>query len=156
MNGAQDETATLWFLVRQVAARMDRAGDALYRGGLGLSLAQFLVLSVVDAHPGPLNQKSIAARLGLTKGTVSRQIDSAVAAGFMIVEPAPHSRRENAVRLTPSGEALVRKGDALLAESLRRDMPQFSPDELSLTVRTLSALNAALGGDPVPEWNGGS
>lgn len=147
-----DATATLWFLVRQVAARMDRAGDALYRQGIGLSLAQFLVLSVVDAHPGPLNQQAIADRLGLTKGTVSRQIELAVDAGRMIVATAPHSRRENVLSLTPEGTALVRQGDQLLAQTLRQDLPAFDPDELAATIRTLGAFNAALGGRPSPEW----
>ncbi|PJJ63523.1 MarR family winged helix-turn-helix transcriptional regulator [Compostimonas suwonensis] len=147
-----DKTATLWFLVRQAAARMDRAGDALYRQELGVSLAQFLVLSVVDAHPGPLNQQAIADRLGLTKGTVSRQIELAVESGRMTVETAVHSRREHAVRLTSEGAALVRKGDAVLAKSLESDMPAFVPDELAATLRTLSALNASMGGPPSPEW----
>ncbi len=147
-----DTTATLWFLVRQTAARMDRAGDALYRQEIGLSLAQFLVLSVVDAHPGPLNQQAVADRLGLTKGTVSRQIELAVEAGRMTVEIAPHSRREHLVRLTPEGAALVRRGDAVLAASLADDLPDFDPADLAATIRTLSALNASLGGTPSPEW----
>lgn len=147
-----DETATLWFLVRQVATRMDRTGDALYRQEIGVSLAQFLVLSVVDAHPGPLNQQAIADRLGLTKGTVSRQIELAVEAGRMTVETAPHSRREHVVRLTPEGATLVRRGDAVLAGTLAHDMPGFEQAELAATIRTLGALNAALGGPTSPEW----
>src|SRR5579862_2732596 len=78
-----DELATLWYLVRRVAALMDQQGETLLRRELGVSLAQFLVLSVVDAHPGPLSQQAIADRVGLTKGSVSRQIDQAVAAGLM-------------------------------------------------------------------------
>src|SRR5262245_18048548 len=92
-----DDIAMLWFMVRQLAARMDRAGESMYRAGLGVSLAQFLVLSVVDAHPGQINQQAVAERLGLTKGTVSRQIDIAVTAGLMTVATAAHSRRENVV-----------------------------------------------------------
>ncbi len=147
-----DQTATLWFLVRQAAARLDRVGDALYRQELGISLAQFLVLSVVDAHPGPLNQQTIVDRLGLTKGTVSRQIDLAVQAGRMRVETAPHSRREHTVGLTAEGTALVRRGDAVLAGSLESVMPDFDPAELATTIRILDALNAALGGAPSPTW----
>ena len=44
-----DELATLWYLIRRVAGLMDRQGEALFRRELGISLAQFLVLSVVDA-----------------------------------------------------------------------------------------------------------
>lgn len=146
-----DDTATLWFLVRQVVARMDRVGDALYRQGLGLSLAQFLVLSVVDAHPGPINQQTVAERLGLTKGTVSRQIELAVAAGRMTVEVSPHSRRENSIRLTPAGTALVRKGDELLATSMEHDLPTLDAGDLAATLRTLSALSVALGGPAAPD-----
>lgn len=146
------EAASLWFLVRQVAARVDRAGDTLYRRELGVSLAQFLVLSVVDAHPGPLNQQAIADRLGLTKGTVSRQVELAVNEGRMRVETSPRSRRENLVSLTPSGTALVRAGDGILARSLVADLPALDPSDLGSTIRTLAEVNSALGGAPTPSW----
>ena len=110
-----DDLATLWYLVRRVAGLMDREGEALLqRRELGISLAQFLVLSVVDAYPGHLSQQAIADRLGLTKGTVSRQIDTAVEAGLMTVQVASHTRRENAVALTKAGTALVHEGDELM------------------------------------------
>src|ERR1700753_2981159 len=131
---AWDDTATLWYLVRHVAARMDRAGDALYRQGLGISLAQFLVLSVVDAHPGTLNQQAVADRLGLTKGTVSRQIEQAVAAGLMHVAPSAVSRRETVVALTPAGTALVRRGDAVFGAA-QEAFPPLDPEDLQAAIR---------------------
>jgi DNA-binding MarR family transcriptional regulator len=145
-ESSEDVNASLWFLVRQLAARMDRLGDALYREGLGISLAQFLVLSVVDAYPGAINQQAVADRLSLSKGTVSRQIETAVAAGLMTVTVSPSSRRENAVALTPRGTELVRRGDELLATVLERDMPALPAGEVAATVRTLGTLNAAFGG----------
>lgn len=147
-----DDWATLWFLVRRTAGLMDRAGEALFRGELGISLAQFLVLSVVDAHPGPLSQQAIADRLGLTKGTVSRQIDAAVSAGLMSVEVSRHSRRENQVRLTPAGDALVRRGDTAYDMARNALLPDLAPDDLSITIRVLTSLNAALdpSGPPLP------
>ena len=89
-------------------------------------MAQYLVLSVVDAHPGRLNQQAVADRLGLTKGTVSRQIDAAVAAGLMTVEVSPESRREHLVALTPQGTRLVRRGDKLVDREQLTAMPQLS------------------------------
>src|SRR5277367_1170897 len=74
------DVADFWFLVRKSASIMDRGGEALFREGLGISMAQCMVLSVVDAHPVDFNQQSVADLLGLTKGTVSRQIESASAA----------------------------------------------------------------------------
>jgi DNA-binding MarR family transcriptional regulator len=139
-----DDLATLWYLVRRTAALMDREGDALCRRELGISLAQFLVLSVVDAYPGHLSQQAVADRLGLTKGTVSRQIDAAAAAGLMTVQVAAHTRREHAVALTEAGTALVRKGDALMEESRAAMLRAVPPDRLGAAIAALTALNATL------------
>src|SRR6201996_405927 len=124
-----DELATLWYLVRRAASLMDRQGEVLLRRELGISQAQFLVLSVVDAHPGPLSQQAIADRVGLTKGSVSRQIDHAVAAGLMTVRVASHTRRENAVALTEAGTALVRRGDALIEADRAAMLDAIDPAE---------------------------
>ena len=140
-----DEPATLWYLIRRVAGLMDRQGEALFRRELGISLAQFLVLSVVDAHPGPLSQQAIADRVGLTKGTVSRQIDHAAAAGLMTVRVASHTRREHAVALTEEGTALVRRGDALTQTSRDTMLDAIDPTELTAAVHVLGALLRALG-----------
>jgi DNA-binding MarR family transcriptional regulator len=135
-----DELATLWYLIRRTAALMDHQGEALLRRELGVSLAQFLVLSVVDAHPGPLSQQAIADRVGLTKGSVSRQIDHAVAAGLMTVRVAPHTRRENAVTLTEAGTALVRRGDALTETSRAALQDAADPADLAAAIRALRGL----------------
>ena len=145
-NELPDDLATLWYLIRRTAALMDREGDTLCRRGLGISLAQFLVLSAVDAYPGHLSQQAIADRLGLTKGTVSRQIDNAVAAGLMTVQVAPHTRRENAVALTAAGTALVRKGDALMQESRTAMLRAVTPTQLHAVVAALRALLLILDG----------
>lgn len=135
-----DDLATLWYLIRRLAGLMDREGDALCRRELGVSLAQFLVLSVVDAYPGRLSQQAIADRLGLTKGTVSRQLDNAVTAGLMTVQVAPHTRRENTVALTKAGTALVRKGDALMANARSALTAALRPTELRAVLEALRAL----------------
>jgi len=135
-----DELAALWYLTRRAASLMDRQGEVLLRRELGISLAQFLVLSVVDAHAGPLSQQAIADRVGLTKGTVSRQIDHAVAAGLMTVRVASHTRRENAVTLTEAGTALVRQGDALTQTSRAALQDAADPGDLTAAIRVLRSL----------------
>ena len=144
MPHPDDDLAQLWLLTRRVAGLMDRSGEALFRSTLGISMAQFLVLSVVDAHPGRLNQQAVADRLGLTKGTVSRQVDAAVAAGLMTVEVSPESRREHLVALTPQGTRLVRRCDRLVDREKLTAMPQVSAADLAATLRVLRAVNEAL------------
>ncbi|WP_280529502.1 MarR family winged helix-turn-helix transcriptional regulator [Paramicrobacterium chengjingii] len=108
-------------------------------------------MSVVDAHPGTLNKQAAAVRLGLTKGTVSRQIEKAVDAGLMTATESPHSRREKVLALTPEGSQVVRTGDSLLDQTLVEQMPDLSRDALRTTIETLSTLNAALGGSAPPD-----
>lgn len=139
-----DDLSTLWYLIRRVAGLMDRAGETLFQRELGTSLAQFLVLSVVDAHPGPLNQQTAADRLGLTKGTVSRQIDAAVAAGLMTVQPSPHNRRENLIGLTPAGTDLVRRGDAAFERERSDSLPDIPPEAMRTAIGVLAAMSSAL------------
>jgi DNA-binding MarR family transcriptional regulator len=153
MEGAPypDEMSLLWFLVRRVAGLMDRAGEALFRRELNISLAQFLVVSVVDAHPGPLNQQAIADRLGLTKGTVSRQIENSVAAGLMTVQVSALNRRENTVALTAAGTDLVRRGDAVFEQAREALLPAFRPNDMAATLRLLTAMSQAF--DPPTRQN---
>lgn len=139
-----DDLATLWWLVRRVAGLMDRTGEATFRRELGVSLAQFLVLSVVDAHPGPLNQQAIADRLGLTKGTVSRQIDNAVAGGLMQVQASPRTRRENTIALTAAGTDLVRRGDLVFRDARHNVLPDIDPADMAAAIRVLAAMNTSL------------
>ncbi|MFE5588387.1 MarR family winged helix-turn-helix transcriptional regulator [Kitasatospora sp. NPDC056531] len=140
-----DDLATFWYLTRRVAGLMDRNGEALFQRELGISLAQFLVLSVIDAHPGPLSQQQVADRLGLTKGTVSRQIDNAVSAGLVTVQPSPRSRRENAVFLTPAGTDLVRRGDTAFHQDRAAIQSLVDPDDMRAAIRVLAATDKALG-----------
>jgi len=144
-----DDLATLWYLTRRVVGLMDRSGEALFQQELGISLAQFLVLSVVDAHPGPLNQQQVADRLGLTKGTVSRQIDNAASAGLMKVQPSAHSRRENTVTLTPAGTDLVQRGDAAFQQARAAVLPAIDVDDMRAAIRVLASMNDAL--DPTAD-----
>jgi DNA-binding MarR family transcriptional regulator len=144
------DIADFWFLVRKSASLMDRGGEALFRDGIGISMAQFMVLSVVDAHPGDFNQQSVADLLGLTKGTVSRQIESASAAGLLTATVSATSRREKTIRLTDAGTALVRRGDDLLSSSNTGLFPQLDPGDLAATIRTLAAFTAALDAQAKP------
>lgn len=139
-----DDLATLWYLIRRVAGLLDRNGEALFQRELGISLAQFLVLSVVDAHAGPLSQQAIADRLGLTKGTVSRQIEKAVNAGWMTAEVATHMRRENSIALTPAGTDLVRRGDVAFQQERLTAVPALDPEDAEAAIRVLTAMHETL------------
>lgn len=139
-----DDSAQLWFWIHQVSGLLDRWGDAMLRANLSVSLARFLVLSVIDAHPGALNQQAIADRVGLTKGSVSRQIAAGVAAGLVRVELSPHSRREKLVELTEAGKQLVRKGDELVDQTRSAQLASLPRSDVAATMRTLISVYRGL------------
>lgn len=82
--------------------------------------------------------------MGLTKGTVSRQIDNAVSAGLTTVEVAPHSRRGNVVALTDVGAALVRRGDALSSQPRADLLKVTDTQDTTAALRILQNLLRAL------------
>jgi DNA-binding MarR family transcriptional regulator len=147
--------ADFWFLVRKCGSLMDRGGEAIIREGLGVSLAEFMVLSVVDAHPGVFNQQSVADLLGLTKSTVSRQIERASSAGLLTAEAPVTSRREKMVTLTPAGTELVRRGDQLVQDFNRTIIPVIPAEDMATTLRILTIFAQSLGsGARLPSEHG--
>ena len=104
-----------WYAVRKAAAILEREAEAVITAELGISFGQFMVLSVIEAHPGPLIQTAIADHLGLTKATVSRLIDQGSRQGWISVGADPASRRSRLISLTSAGAAVVRRGDLALA-----------------------------------------
>jgi DNA-binding MarR family transcriptional regulator len=144
--GPDSHAWNYWFAVRKAAAVMEREAQIVISASTGTSFAQFMVLSVIDAHPVPLIQTAIAEHLGLTKATVSRLIDVGARAGWIDVAPDPASRRSRLISLTDAGTALVRTGDAALAES-RLASPDATAAAIGAAtatlVRTTDALHAA-------------
>jgi len=130
-----------WHAVRKTAAILEREAEASLAAELHISFGQFMVLSVIDAHPGPLNQTAIASHLGLTKGTVSRLIEQGVQAGWVKVSPDPLSRRSRLISLTAEGGHLVLRGDAILEQSA---LAQISTIDPTVTQTTTTALQGVI------------
>lgn len=144
MEATPAQIAEFWFAIRKVNAVIERSGDKLFREHLGIGLSQFLVLSVIDARPGQFNQQTVAETLGITKGTVSRQIELGQAAGYITVEVSPTSRRDNVVGLTPAGTAVVRKGDQVLAVEQRRAFGGTDGAALAAATTVLTTLTRTM------------
>ena len=132
-----DAAWDFWFALHKAAVVLEREADRLVKDQVGLSLPMFLVLSVIDAHPGPLNQTTIVGRLGLTKSTISRSVEAGARAGWIDVRPDPRSRRDRIATLTPQGTALVRRGDAALEGSALAVFPRESAESTRAATATL-------------------
>ncbi|MDR0285937.1 MAG: MarR family winged helix-turn-helix transcriptional regulator [Propionibacteriaceae bacterium] len=147
MNEPHDAAWEFWFTVRKAAAILERQLEAIIAREIGLSLGQFMILSVTGTAPAALTQTAIARELGLTKGTVSRLVESAVTAGWLSVTPDPASRRSRLIALTPAGTDLVRRGDRALVAAPLGLYPNANPETAQATVVMLQQFIAAATGD---------
>jgi DNA-binding MarR family transcriptional regulator len=129
-------------LIHRVTVLGDRVGERLFTERIGVGRAQFLVLRTIAeaGDRGARSQQEIAERLSLTKGTVSRHVASAMAHGWLTVWPSPVSRREHAVVLTPTGQALLERGLALQAEREATASLALDPADVAATIRTLTTM----------------
>lgn len=113
--------------LRQLSHRIDRR-YAEVLAGAGLSTSQYALLGHIDAL-GPLRPADLAARMGLDRSTLTRNLQGLVAAGWATVGRGPDGRSRQ-VSLTEAGR--IRRQDARRA---------WKSAQL--------ALNAALGDDRV-------
>jgi DNA-binding MarR family transcriptional regulator len=110
---------------------------------LGLTPAQFGVLTVLQAHPG-LGQSSLARALGFDKVTVLRVLRGLQARGLVTRAPAGGSRRTVAVTLTGEGASMLRQAQKPAEKAYRRLMAPLSPTQQEQLLDLLQLLTGEL------------
>ncbi|MEV4148720.1 MarR family transcriptional regulator [Amycolatopsis sp. NPDC049691] len=127
--------------LHRAALLSERAGDRRFLQRIGIGRTLFLVLrSIADAGEVPPSQQEIADLLSLTKGAVSRHVETARQRGWLAVATASTSRREHALALTPAGRSLVQEGLAVQREYERLGSEHLTDAAMSTTIRTLKTL----------------
>jgi len=128
-------------LLHRAALLSDRVGERMFQRRIGAGRAVYLLLRTIDETAGGVvSQQSLAGRLGLTKGAVSRHAAAAQHEGWLTFAASPVSRRENALVLTPEGRELVERGRAVQAEYERHTSGQLSEAEVAAAVKVLSVI----------------
>jgi DNA-binding MarR family transcriptional regulator len=128
-------------LLHRAALLSDRVGERQFRRRAGVGRAVFLLLRTISETPGgAVSQQSLADRLGLTKGAVSRHVATAQQEGWLITADSPISRRENALVVTPEGKELLKRGRAVQIEYERLTSERLSEADIKSTVTTLAVL----------------
>ena len=112
---------------------------------VGLTPAQFGVLTVLHSSPG-LDQSSLARALGFDKVTVLRVLRGLEARGFVERTPAPASRRNLAVMLSPAGNKLLAKAQKPAEMAYHRLMSPLSNEQQMQLVALLQQLTEGLEG----------
>jgi DNA-binding MarR family transcriptional regulator len=121
----------------QVLARVSRL---LETADSGLTLPQYRMLSAL--RDGGQRSARLADRLAIRKPTATALADGLVAAGYAERESEPGDRRIVRLRMTPAGEAALRRADAAYAEQLSGLLRHV--DDPAAVVSALLALRGAL------------
>jgi DNA-binding MarR family transcriptional regulator len=110
---------------------------------VGLTPAQFGVLTVLQAHAG-MGQSDLARALGFDKVTVLRVLRGLQARGLLERGPAHASRRNVSVSLTAQGEALLRQARKPAEKAYRRLMAPLDRQQQEQLIALLQLLTGEL------------
>jgi DNA-binding MarR family transcriptional regulator len=113
---------------------------------VGLTPAQFGVMSVLQASPG-IDQSSLARALGFDKVTVLRVLRGLETRGFIVRIPAVISRRSLAISLSVAGRALLLQAQEPVERAYQRLMAPLNDEQKLQLVKLLQTLNAGLEND---------
>lgn len=108
-------------------ARLAKSAE-MALGGVDLSLPQYRVLIFLSEHDAAA-ASALAARLDVTRPTITAIVDGLVARGLVERRPAQEDRRRVEHRLTRSGEQLLRAGDGAVVARLHAIAAHLEPDE---------------------------
>ena len=75
----------------------------------GLSDCAFWMMYTLREEGRPMTQAQLSGELSLSKQTVNSALKNLEEAGYLRLECAPDSRKNKEIRLTASGEALLRR-----------------------------------------------
>ena len=110
---------------------------------LGLTPAQFGVLTVLKAHPG-MGQSSLARALGFDKVTVLRVLRGLQARGFVERGPAEGNRRNVSVMLTAQGLDVLKQAQKPAERAYKRLLAPLDEEQQEELVHLLQLLTGEL------------
>ena len=113
---------------------------------LGLTPAQFGVLTVIKAHPG-LGQSSLARALGFDKVTVLRVLRGLETRGLVARVPAPDNKRNVSVALTAEGSAVLAEAQKPAERAYKRLLAPLDKAQQAQLIELLQLLTGELEDD---------
>ncbi len=99
-------TNNIGYLLQHLASTLARQSDQVLQERLGIGLAQFKILMVLQWNPS-VQQRHIADSLGQTEASISRQIKLLHDQGLLTTRISERNRREHITVPTAKGERLT-------------------------------------------------
>ncbi|MCZ2497112.1 MarR family transcriptional regulator [Xylophilus sp. Kf1] len=113
---------------------------------LGLTEATWLPLLHLGRADRPMLQKELAQQMTLDSSSVVRLLDG-LEAGGLVERTTAEDRRAKALRLTEQGRRIVAQVEQVVDAARHRYLAQVTPEELTVALRVLEKVAAALAGE---------
>ena len=110
------------YLFDHIASLLAKQSDQVLQEQLGIGMSQYKILRALQAEPRTM-QREIAANLGQTEASISRQVKLMLADGLLQSTRNPKDHREHLTVVTPKGERLT---EAALVALERYHRPTFA------------------------------
>ncbi len=94
--------SSISLLIQNVATLLAKQSDQVLQEQLGIGMAQFRILKIVQSNPRLL-QRHIADALGQTEASISRQVKILHQKQLLQTQINPKNRREHITSLTAKG-----------------------------------------------------
>lgn len=131
---------SLGYALHHLAMVLDRQSDLLLQERLDIGFSQFKILMALKWQQG-IQQKQIAAKLGQTEASVSRQIKMLQEVGLISATKSETNKRERITTLTPKGERLVDKALAALDAYHAPVFNRLTPEQQSQLHNLLNQMH---------------
>lgn len=125
----------------RLLARLSRVAETAFQQ-TGISLPQYRLL--VELERCPQRAGEIAAKLGVTRPTITSLVDGLERDGLLRRVRVEHDRRGIQLETTEAGREALARAEALLA---RRLAPLLDPARAAAASEIVSAVESALGDD---------
>lgn len=106
-------TQNIGYMLQHLSSVLARQSDQVLQEQLGIGFSQFKILMALQNGPSIL-QKKIAASLGQTEASISRQIKKMHHDGLLISAKNPQNKREHFTRVTPKGLRITDRATEIL------------------------------------------
>jgi len=128
-------------IVNAVMAHHNRLLNKVGRGRM-LTMSELHVIEAVGTEL--LTMSEIAARLGVTPGTITVAVDRLAKKGFLTRMRTAEDRRLVLVKLTPSGEEVLREHEEVDRRLASCALAHLSPEEQENLLRMLEKVKQAV------------
>lgn len=94
---------TIGYLLQHISSLLAKQTDQVLQEQLGIGFSQFKILHTLQTNPR-IKQQQIAANLGQTEASISRQVKLMMQMGLLESRRNPNNRREHLTITTSKGE----------------------------------------------------